>query len=76
MTTQSMVIPRQLASLAEDCFDASEGIRELYGRSPGKRFSRGMRVFAVASFIPFPLPVLTIRPGKQMLKLRQNRRPP
>jgi hypothetical protein len=31
MTTQSMVIAQHLASLVEDCFDASEGIREPFG---------------------------------------------
>jgi hypothetical protein len=29
----------------------------------GKRFYRGMRGFAAGSFIPFPLPALTIRTG-------------
>jgi hypothetical protein len=68
MTTQSMAIPQHLASFAEDCFDASEGIRELFGpeaydRPSRKPSYRGMRGFAAASFISFPLPALTIRLG-------------
>jgi hypothetical protein len=67
MTTQFVVIHQHLASLSEDCIDASEGIREFFGfeadvKPPEKRFYRGMRGFIAASFTLFPLLALTIRP--------------
>jgi hypothetical protein len=71
---QSMVIRRHLASLAEDCFDASEGIWGLSGRPPGKRVDCGMRGFAAASFIPDPLAALTTVKRRQNLHSESNHR--